>query len=190
MKSKKIKAVYYLLIAQLILQVVCLIWGFNFKSDSNVVSSSILGMITKVQCTNNLQNFIWAFTHNLAMMFIIFWLSYFTFGIIGTFWCVNNSFMIGGLAKAYFGIMSSSAWLSILFMVLELIAAMLVTLSSTYFKLERHNFKKAFRNKIDFDEIYKIEKKKHEKSILYVFAAVAIVLLIAAILETIVLSSL
>ncbi len=190
MKSKKIKAVHYLLIAQLVLQVVCLIWGFNFKSDSSVVSSSILGMITKVQCTNNLQNFVWAFTHNLAMMFIIFWLSYFTFGIIGTFWCINNSFMIGALAKAYFGIMSSSAWLSILFMVLELIAAILVTLSSTYFKLERHNFKKAFRNKIDFDEIYRIEKKKHEKSILYVFAAVAIVLLIAAIIETIVLSSL
>ena len=98
--------------------------------------------------------------------------------------------MIGALTKAYFSIMSSSAWLSILFMVLELIAAVLVTLSSTYFKLERHNFKKAFKNKIDFDEIYKIEKKKHEKSILYVFTAVAIVLLIAAILETIVLSSL
>lgn len=187
MRSKKIK---YVLIAQLVFQIVCLILGFNFKSDTNVVSSSILGMITKVQCTNNLQNFIWVFTHNLAMMFIIFWISYFTFGIIGTFWCINNSFMIGTLTKSYFAIMGNSAWLSFLFMALELIAAILVTLSSTYFKLEKYNFKKTFKNKVDFDEIYKIEKKKHEKNILYVFAVVAIVLLTAAILETIVLSSL
>ncbi len=62
-------------------------------------------------------------------------------------------------------------------------------LSSTYFRLEKHNLKKAFKNKIGSDEIYKIKKKKHEKNILYVFAVVVIVLLIAAIFETIVLSS-
>ncbi len=190
MGSKKIKALHYLLTAQLILQIVFLIFGFNFKSDANAVSSSILGMITKVQCTNNLQNFAWAFTHNLTMMFIIFWLSYFSFGIIGTLWCINNSFMIGALAKVYFLVIDNNVWLSILFMALELIAAILVTLSSTYFRLEKHNFKKAFKNKIGSDEIYKIKKKKHEKNILHVFAVVAIVLLIAAIFETIVLSSL
>ena len=44
----KNKALHYLLTAQLILKIVFLIFGFNFKSDVNAVSSSILGMITKM----------------------------------------------------------------------------------------------------------------------------------------------
>lgn len=180
---------YFINLVQLLIIIVFFIIGINFKAEGSTISSTILSMLTKVQTSTPLQNFIWLLTHNLTVMFLVFWLSYFSFGVIGTLWCISDSFMIGMLAKSYVAIINNS-WLSILFMVLELIAAILVTLSSTYFKLERHNFKKAFRNKIDFDEIYKIEKKKHEKNILYVFAAVAIVLLIAAIIETIVPSSL
>lgn len=189
MKNKKNKNVYSLLLVQLILQIISLILGFNFKSNSNSISSIMLGMITKVQGTNSFQNFIWAFTQNLTIMFLVFWVSYFSFGIIGTLWCINNSFMLGSLAKVYFDIIHSDVWLSILFMALELIAAIAVTFSSTYFRFEKYNFKKAFKNHINFDEFYMMEKKKREKNILYVFATVAAIILAAAILETIVLGS-
>ena len=56
MKNKKFKNLYYWNVAQLILTFIFLIWGFNFKTDNQIISSTILGMIAKVQCTNWLQN--------------------------------------------------------------------------------------------------------------------------------------
>lgn len=95
MEINKVKRIYYLSAAQVVLQIIFLIWGFNFKSDSSEVSSTILGMVSKVQSTNDIQNFVWLFTHNLTIMFIVFWVSYLSFGIIGTLWSINNAFMIG-----------------------------------------------------------------------------------------------
>ena len=189
MKNKKVIQVNYLSAAQVVLQIILLIWGFNFKSDSNEVSSTILGMVSKVQSTNDIQNFVWLFTHNLTIMFIVFWVSYLSFGIIGTLWCINNAFMLGALAKVYL-IFIDNSWLAILFMSLEFIAAAVVMVSSTYFRIEKYKLKKTFKNSLSgFDEKYISIKKKLEKNILYVFAVLAITLFVAAILETVVLGS-
>ncbi len=188
MKNKKFKNLYYWNVAQLILTFIFLIWGFNFKTDNQIISSTILGMIAKVQCTNWLQNLIWLFTHNLTIMFLIFWVSYFSFGVIGTLWCINNAFMIGQLSKVYLGVIDD-AWVAILFMLLEFVAAIITMVSSTYFRLKKFNLKKAANDKIYSAENYEKYKKKHEKNILFVYAIIAIILLIAAVLESVVLSS-
>lgn len=188
MKSKKFKSLYYWNVAQLILPIIFLIWGFNFRSNNQVISSAILGMITKVQCTNLLQNFIWLFTHNLMVMFVSFWLSYFSFGIIGTLWCINNAFMIGQLSRVYLGVINDT-WAAILFMLLEFVAAIITMASSTYLRFKKFNLKKTNNDKIYSAENYAKYKKKHEKNILFVYAIIAIILLIAAILESVVLSS-
>lgn len=189
MEINKVKRIYYLSAAQVVLQIIFLIWGFHFKSDSSEVSSTILGMVSKVQSTNDIQNFVWLFTHNLTIMFVVFWVSYFSFGIIGTLWTINNAFMIGALAKVYL-IFVDDAWLALLFMSLEFIAATLVMVSSTSFRIEKSKLKKAFKYSLSgFDENYISRKKKLERNILYVFGMVAVILFVAAILETIVLST-
>ena len=189
MKNKKVTQVNFLSVSQVVLQIIFLICGFNFKSDSNEVSSTILGMVSKVQSTTDLQNFVWLFTHNLTIMFVIFWVSYFSFGVIGTLWCINNAFMIGALAKIYL-IAIDNVWLSISFMSLEFITASVVMVSSTIFRVEKFKLKKTFKNSLSgFDENYISRKKKLEKNILYVFGVIATTLLIAATLETIVLGS-
>lgn len=189
MDRKKVKYIYYIIGAQLILQIIFLFWGFNFKSDSNVISSTVLGMVSKVQTTTDLENFVWLFTHNFVIMFLIFWVSYVSFGVIGTFWCINNTFMLGVLTKLYLTIINN-AWLTLLFMSLELIATTLVMISSTTFRIEKHKLKKTFKCKLTgFDEKYIKEKQKIEKNILFVFGVIAVILLVAAIIETVVLSS-
>ncbi|MDR1364744.1 MAG: hypothetical protein LBJ32_03845 [Oscillospiraceae bacterium] len=73
---------------------------------------------------------------------------------------------------------------------LELIASVIVTLSSTYFRFEKTKFEKnCEKNFIEIkNEKYVIEKKEQEKNILLILAIVTIILLIAAILEAIALS--
>lgn len=189
MKNKKVIQVNYLSAAQVVLQIIFLIWGFNFKSDSNEVSSTILGMVSKVQSTNDIQNFVWLFTHNLTIMFVVFWVSYLSFGIIGTLWSINNAFMIGALAKVYL-IFVDNVWLALLFMSLEFIAATLVMVSSTNSRIEKSKLKKTFKNSLNgFDENYISRKKKLERNILHVFGMVVIILFVAAILETVVLGT-
>lgn len=188
MKNRKFKNLYYWNIAQIILPFIFLIWGFNFKADNQIISSAILGMITKVQCTNWLQNFIWLFTHNIMIMFVAFWLSYFSFGIVGILWCINNAFMIGQLSKVYLDVIDD-AWVAILFMLLEFVAAIITMVSSTYFRFKKFSLKKTVNDKIYSAENYVKNKKKHEKNILFVYAIIAIILLIAAVLESVVLSS-
>ena len=184
----KIKKVYYFIMLQLFFNTLFLIMGFYFKSDNNVVSSSILGMVTKVQCTNDVQNFIWLFTHNLTVMFLGFWFNYFTFGIVGTFWSINNAFMLGTLIKIYWNILDN-AWLSILFVAIEFATTLITIFSSTYFRFEKTCFKKKFDNEFICSENYIIKKKAYEKNILHTFLLVTLLLLISAILETIVLHS-
>ena len=99
MNKVKFKKNYLIGLAQLIVQIACFVGGIYFSSNSNVISSNFLEMLTKVQTTNSLQNFFWCSTNNLAVLFIVFWLSYWTFGIIGTFWCANFSFMLGLMVK-------------------------------------------------------------------------------------------
>lgn len=183
----KVKKVYYFIVFQLFLNTLFLIWGFYFKSDNNTISSSILGIVTKVQCTNDFQNFIWLFSHNLTIMFLSFWLSYFTFGVIGTIWSINNAFMLGALTKIYRSILNNG-WLSITFMAIEFVATLIITFSSTYFRSEKTYLKK-FNNESIYSRDYMIKKKAYEKNILRIFMIVAILLLISAILETLVLHS-
>ena len=173
---------YSINIAQIILFISFFLWGFNFKSESNVISTNILGMLTKVQTTNTMQNFLWCFSHNLTIMFIVFWISYWTFGVVGTIWCVNNAFMLGGLIKLSLTSVNNP-WLSVTFMILELLAAIILALTSTYFVL----FKNRKKNYI-YENEYEIEKKNRQKNVLITLGIIAIILLIAAIIETIVLS--
>lgn len=184
MSKIKQNKINFINLGQLLVIIICFIIGFNFKSEATTLPSTILGMMTKIQTTNFLQNFIWLFTHNLTLMFVIFWISYFSFGVIGTLWCISNTFMLGTLAKVYLLIIDN-AWLSLLFMTLELIASVLAMISSTKFRYERFKAKKAFAGN---DELYMKTKKKQEKRILVVFAVIGCLLLTAAILETIVLS--
>lgn len=189
MEINKVKRIYYFSAAQVVLQIMFLIWGFNFKSDSSEISSTILGMISKVQSTNDIQNFVWLFTHNLTIMFIVFWVSYLSFGIIGTLWSINNAFMLGALAKVYL-MFIDNAWLALLFMSLEFIAATLVMVSSTKFRIEKSKLKDKFKYSLSgFDENYISIKKKLERNILHVFGIVVIILFVAAIFETVVLGT-
>ncbi len=184
---KKIKKVYLINLTQFILQVIFFIWGMHFRSDSNDISANILGMLTKIQTTSNFQNFFWCFTNNLSVLFIVFWLSYWTFGIIGTLWCTNSSFALGAMIKFSFIVHS---WISLCFILLELMASIFTVVSSTYFRIEKFKFKNfCKKNQINInDEKYKTTERKQEKNMLITVITVAFVLLIAAILETIALS--
>lgn len=176
---------------QILLQIVFLIWGVNFESNSNVINTNFLNLLTKVQTNSPLQNFAWCFSNNLIVMFIIFWINYWTFGILGTLWCANSSFMLGSLIKYSLVI---NSWLSICFILLELIDSLIIISTSTYFRFERFKFKKFCKENNNVsnvnieDEKRNAFKEKTRKNILVTFAIVACVLLIAAMLETVVLS--
>ena len=116
MNKIKFKKVYLISLLQLIFQITFFVWGIYFESNSDVIPSNFLEILTKVQTTNALQNFIWCFTNNVAVLFIVFWLSYWTFGIIGTLWCANSSFMLAAMIKLSLGI---GSWISVCFMLLE-----------------------------------------------------------------------
>lgn len=169
---------------QVILLTIFFIWGIFFKSNANVVSANFLGMLTKVQTTNSLQNFIWCFTNNFAVLFIMFWLSYFTFGVVGTLWCMKSAFSLGYMIKFSFGIRS---YLSVCFILLELSAIVIMLLFSTRFRAQRFRLKKVQDDMSDDD--YDKEKKYLEKNILLVFAVIFLILLVSATLEMITLSS-
>lgn len=187
MRKTKLKKVYTICLFQILLQIVFLVLGFNFKSDTNVINANFLSMLTKVQTTGHLKNFVWCLTNNIIVLFIIFWLSYWTFGIFGTVWCANSSFVLGSLIEYS---LAMNSWLSICFILLELLDSMVIVLASTYFRFEKFKFKKfCKKNHIDIsDEKYKLGNKKQENKILITLATVAAILLTAATLETIALS--
>lgn len=184
---KKFKKIHLISLVQLIVYIVFFVCGICFNSTNDTVSSNVLGMLTKIQITNNFQNFLWCFTNNFAVLFIVFWLSYWTFGVIGTLWCVNSSFALGSMIK--FSLIINS-WICVCFISLELIASIFVIITSTYFRIKRFQFKTLCKkNHIDIsDNKYKATKKSQEKNILFVLAIIAFILLIGATLETITLS--
>lgn len=189
MDNMKLNKTHLINLVQILIIIVFFIIGFNFKPDGNTISSTVLSMLTKVQTTDSLQNFIWLFTHNLMINFVIFWISYFSFGVIGTLWCISNTFMLGLLTKLYLTIIDN-VWLALLFMSLEFIAAIITMVSSTSFRIEKFKLKKTFKYSLSgFDENYTSKKKKLERNILYVFGMVAVILFVAAILETVVLGT-
>jgi hypothetical protein len=157
--NKKIKII---IISQLIIVGAFFIWGILFRAESNnVLPSNILGMLTKVQTMSDWQNFLWCFSNNLAILFIIFWLNYLTYGVLGGLWCANSAFTLGALIK--FSIISK-LWLSVIFMLLELSSSVFMMISSTFLKF-----------------------KKDYKKTLISFLIIAIILFVAAVLEMIVL---
>lgn len=163
----KIKVIHVICLLQLLLQITFLIFGICFKSDSNVLNTSFLSLLTKVQSTNTLGRFFWCFTNNISVLYMIFWINYWSFGILGTIWCVGSSFMLGAVIE--FALICNS-WISVFFSVLELLASMIIILSSTYFRFE------------------KFEKKVRHRYILIFLLVVAAILLVAAVLETIALN--
>lgn len=163
MNKIKIKVIHIICFFQLILQITFLIFGICFKSDSNVLDTNFLSLLTKVQSTNTLQSFFWCFTNNIAVLYAIFWFNYWSFGVIGSVWCIGSCFMLGAVIE--FAVIYNS-WIAIFFIILELLASMIIILSSTYFRFE------------------KFEKKDRQRYILTVLFIVAVILLIAAVLET------
>ncbi|MDR1628552.1 MAG: hypothetical protein LBR79_07290 [Oscillospiraceae bacterium] len=95
-------------------------------------------------------------------------------------WCINSSFMLGVVVKLS---LSVGSWISVCFMALEFVAAIVVVLSSTYFRFEKLKFKKICeKNHMDADdERPKTVKKKQEKNILVILFIVMVISLIAAI---------
>ncbi len=180
-KWEKIKIIFSL---QILLQIAFLICGITFKPNSNVINTNFLSMLTKVQAFSNLQNFIWCFSNNLIVMFIIFWINYWTFGVVGTIWSINSSLLLGSIIE-YSLIINS--WISVSFVLLEFIVSIITIVSSTYFRFERFKSKRIL--KINSNETnnkkYKLDKKLREKHILFMFGTIATILLISAILETI-----
>ncbi len=63
---------YFINLVQLLIIIVFFIIGINFKAEGSTISSTILSMLTKVQTSTPLQNFIWLLTHNLTVMFLVF----------------------------------------------------------------------------------------------------------------------
>ena len=181
MNKNKFKKIYWISLAQIIIQIACFIWGIYFVSNSDIMPTNFLEMLTKIQTTNNWQNFIWCLTNNLSVLFIVFWLSYWTFGVAGTLWCANSAFMLGAMIKLSVTI---NSWISVSFMLLELTASIIVMVSSTYFMFDKNSKKNYI-----YEYEYEMEKKKREKNILFFLLITAGILLVAAILETIALSS-
>lgn len=178
---KKINIVNFF---QLILLSVFFICGIFFQRNSNIVSANFLGMLTKVQTTDSLQNFVWCFTNNFAVLFIIFWLSYFTFGVIGTLWGVSSAFSLGCMIRLSFYIQS---FMSVGFILLELCACALMVLFSARFRTQKFRLKKMSDDMCD--DTYAQAKIHIEKNILLVFSIIFLILLISATLETITLAS-
>lgn len=168
MKKCNFKKIYIVGLIQLIFQVVFFVLGFNFKPNSDNISSNFLEVLTKVQTTNSFQNFIWCFTNNLAVLFIVFWLSYWSWGILGTLWCANSSVIMGKLIKLSLMI---NSWISICFILIELIASWAVMVSSTYFRIDKC-----------------LKSELREKYILRVMGIITIILILAALLETLALN--
>ena len=165
-KSNKLKIVLgiYLLILA-----VCFVLGFFFKSNDNVVPTTLLEIVTKVQTTNSFQNFIWCFTNNFAILFITFWVNYWTWGTIGIIWCASSTFILGSVTKFSVAL---NLWIVPVFISLELMASIIILLSSTYYRFEKN-----------------IEKGERQRGIIITLIVVTLILIIVAILETIVLNS-
>lgn len=151
-----------------LIQIVCFLLGFFYKTSETVMPTTFLEMIPKVQA-NSMQNFLWCFANNLAILFLAFWVNYWSWGILGTVWCASSSFIIGAVIK--FSLVLK-LWAVPVFACLELSAIIIVVLSSVYYRFEKE-----------------LEKEKRHKGITTVYAIVVVLLIIAAIIETFVLKS-
>ena len=78
----------------LLIQMACIVPVLLFKPNDNMIPSTLLEIVTKVQTTNSFQNFVWCFTNNFAILFIIFWVNYWTWGTVGTIWCISSAFIL------------------------------------------------------------------------------------------------
>lgn len=165
-RSNKIKLILGI---HLLIQMAFVVLGFFFKSNDNVIPTTLLEVVTKVQTTNSFQNFVWCFTNNFAILFIIFWVNYWTWGTLGTIWCTSSSFILGSVIKVSIAL---NLWMVPIFVSLELIASIIILMSSTYYRFEKN-----------------LEKEKRQRGIIITLTVVSLILLIAAILETIVLNS-
>lgn len=158
---------------QIALFVTCFILGcFYFSPKSDRINVQFISMLTKLQSTNFFGNVCWLFSHNFSIMFIIYLISYLTFGVIGTLWCAVNSFMIGALLKIYVTMIHNNVVDLIIgcsFMAIEFACSVAIAYFSTYFRIEDHKSKK-------------IDKVKS----IIVIDTVAVLLLISAILEAVV----
>lgn len=190
MKRSKLRryVIYCLVLIQAVIQLCFFIIGMNFRSESSMMSSVLLGILTKVQVTNDFQNFIWAFSNNISILFIIFWISYWTFGVMGCICCINLSFVLGTIMQLAIAMNSLSA---ISFVAFEFLATLIITLTSFKFRIDKFDFTKMCEKEsiVPEDISCKVWKQKHHKKIIMTFLCISIILLVAAVLETYVLKS-
>lgn len=156
---------------QICLFVICFILGcFYFSPKSDRINVQFISMLTKLQSSNFLGNVCWLFSHNFSIMLIIYLMSYLTFGVIGTLWCSANSFMIGALMKIYVTMIHNNFVDRIMgcsFMAIEFACSVAITSFSTYFRIEDHK-----------------QKKIDKVNSVIVIDSVAVLLLISAIIES------
>lgn len=169
MNRLNFRKIHILIVIQIIVQIGCFIWGFNFNAETNAISESFLEIITKVQTTNIWQNFAWCLGNNISVIFIVFWLNYWTWGIVGTLWSINSSFCLGILVKLCLGM---NLYIAVCFILLEWIASIISVMSTTYLRFIRRD----------------IDKQVWQVKILRSMGLIAVLLVIAAILESIVLN--
>lgn len=186
MDKVKFKRYYLIIFSQLVLQILFFILGINFNSPESNIHTSFLEILTKVQINNVWQDFIWCLTNNIAVVFIVFWLNYWTWGIVGTLWGINNSFILGAVFRFCFIL---NSWLSVCFVMLEFIALVYSSLGGSYFRFKKDGFKKSLNLFHITDEKYSAIKTRQEKNIVINFLAIFIILFVAAVLESIVLNS-
>ena len=179
MLKNKLKKEHFLVILQLTLQVACFVWGFTYKSDVVTLQPSFLSTMSRIQTTKSLQNFLWCFSNNICILYVTFWLNYFTYGVVGTIVAFNSVFALGAISRVALAL----SWFHYLsFVLIEFLNALIIAASSTYFAYMR-NRKTNYLHDNDFE----IEKKARQKSILKILCFVAILATIAALIETIVL---
>lgn len=182
MKIKNAKINVIISFLQLIILIIFFIWGINFKTESRVLDSNFFGVLSKIQISSNWQNFFWCLTNNISVLFIVFWLNYLTFGIIGTLWNLNNVFILAKIIKIS---LLLNSWLGVIFISLEIFSSLYSLLLSTHFRLEKYKLRKSYKEHHINEITYKNYDKHLKRNILINLSIIGGLLLIAAILETI-----
>lgn len=112
-----------------VIQVVCFSLGL-YKS----VHITTLEVIPKVHMYLT-RNFLLCLAISSFVLFIEFWLNYWTYGFIGTVLCAGLVFKIGTFVKASFVL---NSWQAFIFLCLELILVISAVLLGVYYKFENN----------------------------------------------------
>ena len=134
--------------------------ALNNQSETNIIDLKFIKLSAKAQCNNWLSNFVFLLTNNIAIEFVLFWLNFWTYGIIGTIFLLSSSFAMGLVSKL---LIELDLFYGISFVLLELVVSAFVFTKSLDFRL--------LKTKIEYDHMIKI------------FKVVSLLLIVAALIE-------